>query len=456
MLPVRLMSPIFGSRVRHLSKLGANVACDNQDKDTQGGGGVLEGAGGGSITVGGGSSSSTFFLPLPSLPEITTMDDSLPPLSPNNKAPTISPTHRFPRPLHPSSRSSSPKPTPGHHLGNPLLPHATPTGRNRVLSTSSIASNHTPYSIATYTTPPPPASASTLVNKGRIVSASGPHGESTSTSSSAPLSPSEDFDKLPQSPTTLPPGGLLLPGLSRHSFSSLREGASSPRLGATLPPSAVPFGLTREGGSWARVRSVSIFSLLDGLCLSTAQIPSTVASSSSSSLSSFVWNSMAISKSASTYRAIITGSATTSPWDPSFSSFETPPPSRSSKIVVLDLEEISSRKRTNPHSFSSPPLPLLRIISSPSLFTLTPILTLLQTPTQPPQPQPPPSSPPPPAPSSHSTDLSAKAVARAFKDLFHRASTSSKPTNSTTDGAGGLAAGEEVDGAWPRDVEKGY
>ena len=150
------------------------VPWDDQDEDTQGGGGVLEGAGGGIIAV-GGSSSSTSFPPLPTLPEIATTDDSSPelfplPLSPNNRASTISPTHRFPRPRRPSSRSSSPKPTLAHHLRNPLLPHATPTGRNRVLSTSSIASNHTAYSIATNTTPPPPASASTLVNKGRIVS----------------------------------------------------------------------------------------------------------------------------------------------------------------------------------------------------------------------------------------------------------------------------------------------
>ncbi|KAL7413528.1 hypothetical protein BDY24DRAFT_388821, partial [Mrakia frigida] len=202
---------------------------------------------------------------------------------------------------------------------------------------------------------------------------------------------------------------------------------------------------------------VSIFSLLDGLCLSTVQIPSSVASSS------FVWNSMAVSKSASTYRAIITGSTTTPPWDPSFSS-DSPSPSRSSKIVVLDLEEMECLPCPTPvpdlpfaistvqliSKEEEPPLLLLSPSSSPSHhllpFTLHPHShphppsnpnTTSSTPTSSPNP----SSPPPPAPSSHSTDLSAKVVTKAFKDLFHRASASSKPTSSTTDGAGGLVAG---------------
>lgn len=280
-------------------------------------------------------------VPLPPLPEITTTGSDLPPLpSTSSKgplSPPMSPNLRFPRSSLLHSRSSSPKPS--------SSPHLQTTSRNRVLSTSSMASNHTTTSNGS--TPnllaslPSSSISPALVNKGRIVSglsvtvaapptlmtgeetlgerkdelrellehssggrrgrnggslsslfsgsaassagaaasledvvqslhkASSPpsashqsnpqHPASALSSSrssfsssrrasgpietlSTHISPSEDFVKLPQSPTTLPAGGLPLPASTRHSFSSLRDrdGAGSPR----ISPSALPFAST--------------------------------------------------------------------------------------------------------------------------------------------------------------------------------------------------------------------
>lgn len=170
-------SPSHAEYSTALGRRGVVVGCDDgtlwivpyddEEQKAGGGGGTevgVEEEGGGDVV---GSSS----FPLPSVPKITTTDSELPSLKKSPTSPTPSSAHRFPRPSLLQSRSSSPKPSSSAHHHGPLLPHATPTGRNRVLSTSSIASNHTAYSINS-TTPhlPAPASSSTLVNKGRIVS----------------------------------------------------------------------------------------------------------------------------------------------------------------------------------------------------------------------------------------------------------------------------------------------